>query len=137
MKNIFIRTLQTLALFLFLSTVAMAQSGAAADIDPLPAAVPVPGTVTMVDLGAHSCIPCKMMAPVLEKMEKAYSGRAAILFIDVWQHPEQGQMFGIKAIPTQIFFDHTGKEVFRHAGFYSSSNIVEILDPLLAKQEGK
>ena len=91
----------------------------------------------MVDLGAHNCIPCKMMAPVLEKMTKKYEGRAAILFIDVWQHPGQGEKFGIKAIPTQIFFDHTGKEVFRHAGFYSSAKIARILDPLLEKQEDK
>ncbi len=139
MKNISLRVLPFLVFFFFLATAAMARSGASSSgpVDPLPAAVPVPGTVTMVDLGAHSCIPCKMMAPVLEKVEKKYADRAAILFIDVWQHPDQGHTFGIKAIPTQIFFDHTGREVFRHTGFYSTKKISRVLDPLLEKQEGR
>lgn len=46
--------------------------------------LPVPGMVTMIDLGAKKCIPCKMMAPIMEKMEKKYAGKAAIVFIDVW-----------------------------------------------------
>ncbi|MCI5167595.1 MAG: hypothetical protein D3903_16260 [Candidatus Electrothrix sp. GM3_4] len=44
--------------------------------------VPVPGMVTLVDLGAHKCIPCKMMAPVLKKLTTEYEGRAAVIFID-------------------------------------------------------
>ena len=45
--------------------------------------IPVKGKVTMVDLGAKKCIPCKMMAPILERMEKRYAGKAAIIFLDV------------------------------------------------------
>ena len=45
--------------------------------------LPVKGMVTMIDLGAKKCIPCKMMAPILEKMEKVYKGKAAVVFIDV------------------------------------------------------
>lgn len=64
--------------------------------------VPVKGMVTMVDLGAKSCIPCKMMAPILERMEKRYAGKAAIIFLDVWKDPAPARHFGIRAIPTQI-----------------------------------
>ncbi len=85
--------------------------------------LPVKGMVTMLDLGAKYCIPCKMMIPVMEKVEKKYKGRAAILFIDVWQHRDQAKRFGIKAIPTQIFFDKDGKEVYRHVGFMSEAQI--------------
>ena len=67
--------------------------------------VPVKGMVTMIDLGADKCVPCKMMAPIIAKIEKAYEGRATIVFIDVWKHNEQAKRFGIRAIPTQIFFD--------------------------------
>jgi len=42
--------------------------------------LPVKGTVTLIDLGAKKCIPCKMMAPILEKMEKVYKGKAAVVF---------------------------------------------------------
>ena len=86
--------------------------------------VPVKEMVTMVDLGADSCIPCKMMAPILKKLEKEYDGRAAIVFIDVWKHNDQAKRFGIRAIPTQIFFDKEGKEVYRHLGFMSEKAIV-------------
>ena len=51
--------------------------------------LPVKGVVTMIDLGADKCIPCKMMAPIMAKLEKAYEGKAAIVFIDVWKHNEQ------------------------------------------------
>jgi thioredoxin 1 len=88
------------------------------------AEVPVKGMVTMVDLGAKKCIPCKMMAPILEKLEKAYAGRAAIVFLDVWEDPKPAHRFGIRGIPTQIFFDKDGREVFRHLGFLSEEEIV-------------
>jgi thioredoxin 1 len=86
--------------------------------------VPVKGMVTMLDLGAKSCIPCKMMAPIMEKLEKDYKGKAAIVFIDVWKDPDQSKRFGIRAIPTQIFYDKEGKEVYRHEGFMSENAIV-------------
>ena len=86
--------------------------------------VPVKGMVTMIDLGATQCIPCKMMAPIMEKMEKVYRGKAAIVFIDVWKNRPQAGRFGISVIPTQIFFDREGKEVYRHVGFMSEEAIV-------------
>jgi thioredoxin 1 len=95
--------------------------------------VPVKGMVTMVDIGAKKCIPCKMMAPIMEELEKEYKGRAAIVFIDVWEHREQGQKFGIRAIPTQIFYDRSGKEVYRHEGFLEKEHIVSRLKDLGVK----
>ena len=86
--------------------------------------VPVKGMVTMVDLGADSCIPCKMMAPIIKKLEKTYRGKAAIVFIDVWKDKDQAKRFGIRAIPTQIFFDKEGNEVYRHTGFMGEADIV-------------
>jgi thioredoxin 1 len=86
--------------------------------------LPIKGVVTLIDLGAKKCIPCKMMAPILEKIEKAYQGKAAIVFIDVWKNKKQAGRFGIRAIPTQIFYDTEGKEVYRHVGFLSEEAIV-------------
>jgi len=90
-------------------------------------AVPEKGTVTMVDLGAKKCIPCKMMAPIMEKLEKAYEGKAHIVFIDVWENRDQAPRFGIRAIPTQIFFNENGEEVWRHEGFLEEKAIVDRL----------
>lgn len=89
--------------------------------------VPVKGMVTMVDLGAGSCIPCKMMAPILEKLEKSYKGKAEIIFIDLRYDREKAKQFQIRAIPTQIFFDKEGKEVARHEGFMPENAMVDQL----------
>lgn len=93
-------------------------------------AAPVPDKVTMVDFGAKTCVPCKMMAPILEELEKEYTDRAAILFIDVWENPDAGRKYGIQLIPTQIFYDAKGKEVFRHEGFMDKAAIVSRLERL-------
>jgi thioredoxin 1 len=95
--------------------------------------IPRTGTVTMLDLGADKCIPCKMMAPIIEKLKKDYNGKADIVFIDVWKNPGQGERFKISSIPTQIFFDKDGKEVSRHVGFLKEAAIVEKLKELGVK----
>ncbi|MFP5222834.1 MAG: thioredoxin family protein [Acidobacteriota bacterium] len=104
----------------------------AAQAAPIPD-VPAKDMVTMVDLGAKACIPCKMMMPVMDAVEKEYAGKAAIIFIDVWENPDQSKKYGLKSIPTQIFYDRQGKEVFRHEGFFDKKPISEILDKLLAQ----
>jgi len=87
--------------------------------------VPAKGMVTMIDLGAKKCVPCKMMAPILAKLEKAYQGKAGIVFIDVWKNRQQAPRFKVRAIPTQIFFNEKGEEVYRHVGFFDEKSIVE------------
>jgi thioredoxin 1 len=92
--------------------------------------IPVKGMVTLVDVGAGACIPCKMMAPILEKLEKVYQGKAAVVFVDVWKNPAGAGPFNIRVIPTQIFYDKKGKEVYRHEGFMSEKDIVAVLKKL-------
>jgi thioredoxin 1 len=104
--------------------------GTSADAKEHGVQIPVPGMVTMVDLGAKKCVPCKMMAPILQELEKEYSERAAIVFIDVWVNPDAGRKFAIRTIPTQIFFDAEGKEVGRHEGFLDKASIVAELQKL-------
>ncbi|MEW6519887.1 MAG: thioredoxin family protein [Thermodesulfobacteriota bacterium] len=99
--------------------------------------IPVKDMVTMVDLGAGKCIPCKMMAPILDKLRKEYAGRAAIVFIDVWEDRSQSARFGINSIPTQIFFDKSGKEIYRHEGFLAEEGIVAKLKELGVAEPAK
>lgn len=118
------------ALLLFIAIILLpVVEGRTADI-----IAPVPGMVTMVDLGAKSCIPCKMMAPILEELEKEYKGKAAIIFIDVWQNEDEGKRFAVRMIPTQIFFDRSGKEVYRHTGFLEKQAIIDRLETMLEKK---
>ncbi|SMC97394.1 thioredoxin 1 [Desulfocicer vacuolatum DSM 3385] len=115
-KNFKKSILPGVALMLLLSSVAFAQDFSK---------IPEQGKVTMIDLGAKKCIPCKMMAPIMTKLEKAYKGRADIVFIDVWENRQQGPRFKIRAIPTQIFFNEKGEEIYRHVGFLDEKSIVE------------
>ena len=78
----------------------------------------------LIDLGATKCIPCKMMAPILEELARDYKGHLEVQFIDVWENQGEGQKYGIRAIPTQIFYDAKGKEFFRHEGFFAKEDIL-------------
>ncbi|WFB36210.1 thioredoxin family protein [Kiritimatiellota bacterium B12222] len=80
----------------------------------------------LLDLGAEKCIPCKQMAPILADLMESYSGEFETVFVDVWQ-PEnkaEADRHDIRSIPTQIFFDATGKELWRHEGYISKEDIL-------------
>jgi thioredoxin 1 len=66
-------------------------------------------------------------------LEKEYKDRAVIVVIDVYKHRDQVGRFGIRAIPTQIFYDPSGKEVARHVGFMSEKAIVDQLSRMGVK----
>lgn len=78
----------------------------------------------LLDLGAGKCIPCKMMEPILHELEADYNGVMDVRFIDVWKAPEEGRKYSVRIIPTQIFYDSEGKELFRHEGFFSKEDIL-------------
>ncbi len=78
----------------------------------------------LVDLGAKKCIPCKQMVPVLEALTTEYAGRLDVVFIDVWENRAASKEYGIRLIPTQIFYDAAGKELFRHEGYWSKEAIL-------------
>lgn len=82
------------------------------------------GIPKLVDLGADKCIPCQMMAPILEELKEEYAGRMEVQIIDVWKNPDAGKKYGIQMIPTQIFFDVSGKELTRHTGFLGKEDIL-------------
>ena len=84
-----------------------------------PAALP-----RLLELGADKCVPCKMMVPILEDLRTTYAGQLQVNFIDVWKNPDAGRPYGIRVIPTQIFFDAQGKELFRHEGFFAKEDIL-------------
>ena len=88
------------------------------------AVAPAQALPLLVDVGADKCIPCKMMAPILEELKKDYSQSVKIEFVDVWKNPAAGKPYRVRMIPTQIFYDASGKELFRHEGFYSKEDIL-------------
>ena len=83
------------------------------------------GLPRLLDLGADKCMACKMMTPVLDTLKTEYAGKLEVEFIDVWKNPDVGEKYGLQMIPTQIFFDSKGKELFRHTGFFSKDDILK------------
>jgi thioredoxin 1 len=84
------------------------------------------GIPKLVDLGATQCVPCKMMAPILEELEREYAGVMDVQFIDVWkpENKETARSYGIEEIPTQVFLDPEGEELWRHTGFIAKEDIL-------------
>lgn len=90
----------------------------------LSATPPARAIPRLVDVGAKKCIPCKMMAPILEELKKEYVGRLQVDFLDLTINTDYAGQYGVRVIPTQIFYDASGKELFRHEGFYSKEDIL-------------
>ena len=86
-----------------------------------PAQKPLP---RLLDLGAGKCIPCKMMVPILDELKTTCAGKLDVVFIDVWENQQAGEQYGIRVIPTQIFYAADGKELFRHEGFFAKEDIL-------------
>jgi thioredoxin 1 len=84
----------------------------------------VRGIPVLLDLGADKCVPCKMMAPILEEMTVTFAEQLDVRFIDVWKDASAARTHGVKVIPTQIFFDEQGYELFRHQGFFSREDML-------------
>ncbi len=81
------------------------------------------GTPVLLELGAHWCPPCRQMTPILNELaaeQKAF----IVAFVDIDESKEIAAYYGVQTIPTQIFFDPDGNELFRHVGFYPKDAIL-------------
>jgi thioredoxin 1 len=85
------------------------------------------GKPMVVDFGSNSCIPCRQLRPVLQKVRKDYTGKLEVLIIDIRNNQKLASDYQIQVIPTVVFFDPAGKEVFRHQGFMSEEKVKEQL----------
>jgi thioredoxin 1 len=97
----------------------------AADSEPLIRKALTSGKPTLVDFGAAYCRPCKKMKPILEGLQKDYSDKANVLFVDVKEEQNMPEKYRVVMIPTQIFYDAQGKEVKRHMGFMDKDDILK------------
>jgi thioredoxin 1 len=96
------------------------QGDVAAEVTKMPST----GLPRLVDVGSTTCVPCKMMTPVLEDLSTTYKGKLAVEFINISQNPRAAEEYGIRVIPTQVFYDKKGREIFRHVGFYPKDDIL-------------
>ena len=85
-------------------------------------------SITFIELGSVNCIPCKKMQPVMKAIETKYGEKVKVVFYDVWTEEQKSyaQQYGIRLIPTQVFLDESGKEFYRHEGFFPEDEIHKI-----------
>jgi thioredoxin 1 len=83
--------------------------------------------LSVVDFWATWCGPCRMLAPVIEKLGEEYSEKVLIAKVDVDAEPELARRFGIMSIPTVVFLKN-GREFERKVGLMGPEAFSKILD---------
>lgn len=78
----------------------------------------------LMEFGSVSCIPCKAMEPILDELREEYIGTLRVEFVDVYANRDLAAQYRIRSIPTQIFLDASGNELYRHVGFFPKQEIV-------------
>ena len=84
----------------------------------------------IVDFWAEWCGPCRMVGPIVEEIGKEYEEKAIVGKLDVDSNPAITQKFGIRNIPTVLFFKN-GEIADKQVGAVPKSNLVTKLEALL------
>jgi thioredoxin 1 len=84
----------------------------------------------LVDFWAEWCGPCRMVAPIVNELAADYEGRAVVGKVDVDSNPEVAQKFGIRNIPTILFFKN-GEVADKQVGAVPKSMLVSKIENLL------
>ena len=82
------------------------------------------GKPTLVEFGRGVCVPCKAMKPILEELALDYKDKLDVVIIEIDEHRALTNQYEIMVIPTQIFFDSSGKGITRHIGFWAKEEII-------------
>jgi len=84
----------------------------------------------MVDFWAVWCAPCRAIAPFVEQIATESKGKAVVGKVDIEQSPEIANRYGIRNIPTILFFKD-GQLANKHVGLASKAALANMLNALL------
>ena len=118
--------LQYIGLSFLCWSLCLAPALGSAPVDPN-SEVPVKGMVTVVGICSERCVPCKMMEPLLQKLEAEYRGRFALVCLDKDKNKDLAARFNARVTPTMVFFDKDGREVYRHEGVMDKNDVLATL----------
>ncbi len=79
----------------------------------------------LIDFGAGECATCKMMDVVLTGLAQETTGRLRVRIVNVRENEAAKDEYAIRMIPTQVFLDAEGHELYRHEGFISKKDILK------------
>jgi thioredoxin 1 len=80
----------------------------------------------LLDFSAVWCGPCKILAPVVEKVADEYRGKVKVGKLDIDDSPKIASKFGIKSVPTVLVFKG-GSEAARHVGATNKETLLKLL----------
>ena len=83
---------------------------------------------TLAEFGSSTCVPCKQMKPILEEIALEYKGKLNVVIVEVYEYIALTRQYQIMVIPTQIYFDSSGREVTRHVGLWPREEIIAQLN---------
>lgn len=87
--------------------------------------------LVLVDFWATWCMPCKMLAPVIEQLAEQYAGQVTVAKVDIDEHEDLAVRYGIQSIPTVLLFEN-GQLVEQEVGVKPASAYTRLLDKRLA-----
>jgi len=88
------------------------------------------GLPVILKLGSDHCIPCRMMNPIIKELAAEQDGKAVFLALDVYQNRDLANKYGVRLIPTVVFFDKHGQPKAKKEGFMDKTELLKAVADL-------
>ena len=123
--KLFFRWLSTLLLVVVTGSLGWSTGPAWGQTQP-----PAKSRPVIYDFGSGRCLTCREMEKILEAVKGQYGQQVEVRLIYVDRDKDLASRYKIVLIPTQVFVDASGQEVFRHLGLFPKDKLVKKLQEL-------
>jgi thioredoxin 1 len=98
---------------------------------------PSPNLPQILALDRKLCPICKKAEMIIQEVQNRYPGQFTVRRVYIDEHLNTFRQYGVAIVPTQVFLDAAGREVFRHEGVFSQDKLVQKLRELKFIQDAK